>query len=759
MPYPFVDKKFTFSQPDGSQIRVKGQGDQNYAVFETLDGYSIVKDPDTGFYCYAELSNDKDDLVSTGVKVGLQDPVNLGLQKGIRIRRQSAKQKARDARRQTVANRRCEIRLERSRAFIRSAALGLGPLSAPPRRETIGTYVGLCLLIDFPDEPSTISQQEVEDFCNQRGYSGYGNNGSVFDYFFDNSLSKLKYSTIVTSYYTAQNPKVYYTNPAIVYGIRARELVKEALSSIQSDGFDFSQLTADDEGYVYAVNAFYAGFCPNNWREGLWPHSWSLAMPYELSPGRKAFDYQITDIGDELSLATYCHENGHMICDYPDLYDYGGESAGVGHYCLMCYGGQDEKNPTQICGYLKYKSGWAKTLTSISDAMEAELTAGENEFLIYPKNLTEYFIIENRNQESRDQSLPASGLAIWHVDELGSNHNEQMTENMHYEVSLEQADDQFDLEKGKNAGDDGDLYHAGLNTRFGDSTNPDSRWWDGSSSGLEISDISNAGHIIRLASGQENIRKYQKNSTPNREIPDSDEIGIVDAINFGESAVLVSLGVGVDITHSYRGDLRVTLTEPNGGAVVLHSRNGGHADDLKTTFDFASTPELRSFVGISIEGNWTLHVQDLAPQDVGLFNQWELEIYAYSDSAISDSTIELSESPGVSIPDDKIEGIERRLLCNTSGDVQEISVSVDITHSYIGDLVVGLISPTGTSVDLHNRSGGSADNLIKTYTTDTTPGLEVLTSESIQGEWLLKVADVEGADVGKLNYWGIKIIS
>jgi len=46
----------------------------------------------------------------------------------------------------------------------------------------------------------------------------------------------------------------------------------------------------------------------------------------------------------ELTLATFCHENGHLVCDFPDLYDYGPESRGVGNFCLMCRGGLPIRN-------------------------------------------------------------------------------------------------------------------------------------------------------------------------------------------------------------------------------------------------------------------------------------------------------------------------------------------------------------------------------------------------------------------------------
>ena len=45
MSVPFFGKEFTFTQPDGSQIQVRGWGDQHYAVFETLDGYTVAQNP------------------------------------------------------------------------------------------------------------------------------------------------------------------------------------------------------------------------------------------------------------------------------------------------------------------------------------------------------------------------------------------------------------------------------------------------------------------------------------------------------------------------------------------------------------------------------------------------------------------------------------------------------------------------------------------------------------------------------------------
>ena len=91
MSMPFVNEEFTFINPDGTSIQVRGSGNQYYAVFESLDGYTLVKDPDTGFYQYATLSDDQSQLVPTHGKVGHVDPQSLGLQPQVRIRHDDAR--------------------------------------------------------------------------------------------------------------------------------------------------------------------------------------------------------------------------------------------------------------------------------------------------------------------------------------------------------------------------------------------------------------------------------------------------------------------------------------------------------------------------------------------------------------------------------------------------------------------------------------------------------------------------------------------
>jgi len=135
-----------------------------------------------------------------------------------------------------------------------------------------------------------------------------------------------------------------------------------------------------------------------------------------------------------------------------------------------------------------------------------------------------------------------------------------------------------------------------------------------------------------------------------------------------------------------------------------------------------------------------------------VLNRWEVEV-----TGRRNAVVELSEAPGVAIPDNNPAGIERTLNANDPGLIDDVEVAVDITHTFIGDLQVTLVSPQGTSVPLHQRTGGDADNIIKAYTSANTPQLQTLRGQPIQGPWRLRIADLEAADVGKLNNWSLKI--
>jgi aminopeptidase S len=78
-----------------------------------------------------------------------------------------------------------------------------------------------------------------------------------------------------------------------------------------------------------------------------------------------------------------------------------------------------------------------------------------------------------------------------------------------------------------------------------------------------------------------------------------------------------------------------------------------------------------------------------------------------------------------------------------------LAVGVTIRHTYSGDLVVDLVAPDGTAYNLHRRSGGGADDIIRTYTVDAA-------SETANGLWKLRVQDFADVDIGKIDTWSLR---
>jgi subtilisin-like proprotein convertase family protein len=95
-----------------------------------------------------------------------------------------------------------------------------------------------------------------------------------------------------------------------------------------------------------------------------------------------------------------------------------------------------------------------------------------------------------------------------------------------------------------------------------------------------------------------------------------------------------------------------------------------------------------------------------------------------------------------------------------TGALKSVKVSVDIEHTYRGDLVVSIKPPAATGVSaivLHNREGGSFDNLKKTYDEVNAPGLVALKNKSPKGTWKLSVADKEKQDTGKIRSFTLEM--
>ncbi|MFF7179122.1 M4 family metallopeptidase [Streptomyces sp. NPDC008121] len=99
----------------------------------------------------------------------------------------------------------------------------------------------------------------------------------------------------------------------------------------------------------------------------------------------------------------------------------------------------------------------------------------------------------------------------------------------------------------------------------------------------------------------------------------------------------------------------------------------------------------------------------------------------------------------VSVPDNGAAVTSTVNVTGVTGNAPSaLKVDVNIVHTYKGDLVVDLVAPDGSVYNLHNRSGGSADNIVQSYTVNAS-------SEVANGAWKLRVQDKASVDTGYIN--------
>ncbi len=488
-------------QPDDSFVNVLVWGDEFHQDVESPDGYTLVRDPKTGWICYAEVSDDGNEYVSTGItyvpgeSAGIQQKIP-GLQKHLRITGTSIQNKS--------AEKRLALRGEQlQRSYQPKPVLAKSTASSAEP----DTIYGLTLLVDFPDEKSPFSHLELVSLFNKKGYGTFG---SILDYFEAVSNNKVTYINRVSNYLTMSRNKSYYDRPGGFGPII--EFLDEAMDLLEQTGFDFSSVSVDRSRFV-AVNLLYAGSPSQGWGNGLWPHMGTYSGRNTVD-GVRIRTYQMTDIGDNPDISTIIHENGHLLFGWPDLYSYDGTSGTIGRFGVMS---ANTPNPQFPNPWLRHQEGWIDPI-DISRAAQGTvfniLSNSHSAFLYSGANngsRSEMYYIEARQKKGRHADLPDEGLLIWHIDEDGDN----KYAGSDLLVAVEQADGNFDMENRRSGGRD-DLFHAGNNDRFNDQSSPSAKWHNGSNSGIDIANISEVSERMFFSIGTDvgpTIEIFEPNSS------------------------------------------------------------------------------------------------------------------------------------------------------------------------------------------------------------------------------------------------------
>jgi serine protease len=205
------------------------------------------------------------------------------------------------------------------------------------------------------------------------------------------------------------------------------------------------------------------------------------------------------------------------------------------------------------------------------------------------------------------------------------------------------------------------------------------------------------------------------------------------------------------LTASTGNSLNYTMVVPAGSSNLTFDISGGTGDaDMYVKFGSAPTDTIydcRPYKNGNVE-NCTF----ATPQA----GTWHVRLKAYSTfSGVSlvgnyatGSSQTYSNTADYTISDFATVESPITVSGRTGNAPSNTPVAVDIRHTYIGDLKVDLVAPDGSIYVLHNRTGGSADNIITTYTVN-------LSSEALNGTWKLRVNDNAAGDTGYINSWSL----
>ena len=367
-----------------------------------------------------------------------------------------------------------------------------------------GKIYSLTLLVDFSDKAAPVTVSEVEEWLNKEGFNRDGCNGSVRDYYLDVSNGQLDLTNEVYGWYRAKHPKSWYESLPGYTG--SESLMKEVFAYFDSQ-VDFSRYDNDKDGTTEAINIVYAGE-GQTWGQGLWPHSgWSN----ERRDGVKLTHHQMTDMPGKFSIYVFVHESGHMIFGWPDLYWYG-------DYCTMGNRANDW-NPVAINDFFRADQGWIPFIDITSDDVSLETTK-PGEFCYRYKNPNkpnqEGLVWSYVRNTGRNKVLAGSGLLMQHYD---------------FSIEGNSASDKLGLRivhanaAGKSSDNPGDqwpspgstantFFKSGTYSEFSDDAYPAIRWYNGSTTGLKITDIGTPGDALTFCIGENCSEPSSSSSEP-----------------------------------------------------------------------------------------------------------------------------------------------------------------------------------------------------------------------------------------------------
>jgi M6 family metalloprotease-like protein len=343
------------------------------------------------------------------------------------------------------------------------------------------TTYGLTMIVDFSDQAASFPAEQITDWLNKPGFTMGGTKGSVRDYYYDISNGKFLLVNDVVGYYRAKNPKSYY-EAGSGYN-RAAELVGEVVAYFDPT-VNFAKYDNDKNGTTEAISIVYAG-SGKTWGQGLWPHSGYIN---QTKDGVRLANYNMCDMGSNLGIYVFCHECGHMIFGWPDLYWFG-------DYCIMG-NRMSDVNPVPVNDFFRADQGWIPTvdITGTLNARYSIWPGGTAYRYVNPSNRKQMYLWTNVKNSGRYASLRGRGILLFRYDD-GIKGNTSGTSRCLYVVEAD-GNNAMAAEQWPNPGSAArDFFYATNKSEFSSTSTPAASW------GLRIYDITAAADTMEFSVG------------------------------------------------------------------------------------------------------------------------------------------------------------------------------------------------------------------------------------------------------------------
>lgn len=488
-----------------------------------------------------------------------------------------------------------------------------------------GDIKALVVLVRFPDHADRVlpTREYIQELCD-----GAGDN-TIQKYFKEQSYGTYNIKCDVKDWVTTDKTEAEYSegNSGNLGPDRAADFAIPALMALDNEPLEFLDYDSNEDGIFDAVLIVHSGFsavqiggeqCGNNEKNRIrsqgvigsdsWEDSvWNLQLSnYAIA---SAFT-RVCNFDNFAHMGVMTHEWIHSLGDGPiDTYDTStGKIGGLGSFDIMAHPGGYSgslESPGSMSPFSKQRAGWL-TYTDITEDGVYTIRPSNTHAEVYSITSKfpdgQYLVFENRQKTSFDAQLfgDSGGLMIYYADENVSRYGTKGFPGQdgwpgngnRYKFALLPRDRNYDLEKGVNNGDAGDLWTPGSVLGPGtDGLYPNTDTYTDGPTGITISDISDEGNgvmsfrVTGLALSSTNDAPTMSPTVPKTN-PSPNESPTVDA-GGQKTPTFDSEG---QKEPAPTGDPRNSCTGVKAGDINMWAMNSAEPDEV-TFFSIVKVPD------------------------------------------------------------------------------------------------------------------------------------------------------------------------